>query len=285
MNTSSLSISQDRSKERQKDGTDIQSVTAYFGLRYSPFTDTFPIPDAFVTEGDKHLLERMHMLLSQGKSFSLTGDPGSGKSMLIKAFLSSLESKPFRIVSIPFSGLKAPALLREICEKLSIDTTGRSSLLGRLNKSFSRNADGAYPVIVLDEAHALPGEALLELFSLTQDKAQRTATASIILVGHPMLEKMLALDIHSAIRTRIAARLRIKPLQEDEVDDFIRYRLNLVKASGDLFTKEAMRIIELDTKGNRRMIMNQCGSCMDHAVLRNEKLITDELAREVGDMG
>lgn len=285
MNTSSSSISQDRSKERQKDGTDIQSVTAYFGMRYSPFTDTFPIADSFVTEGDKHLLERMHMLLSQGKSFSLTGDPGSGKSMLIKAFLSSLESKPFRIVSIPYSGLKAPALLREICEKLSIDTTGRSSLLGRLNKSFSRNADGAYPVIVLDEAHALPGEALLELFSLTQDTAQRTATASIILVGHPMLEKMLALDIHSAIRTRIAARLRIKPLQENEVDDFIRYRLNLVKASSDLFTKEAMRIIELDTKGNRRMIMNHCGGCMDHAVLRNEKIITDELAREVGDMG
>ena len=275
----------DRSKERQKDGTDIQSVTAYFGMRYSPFTDTFPIADSFVTEGDKHLLERMHMLLSQGKSFSLTGDPGSGKSMLIKAFLSSLESKPFRIVSIPYSGLKAPALLREICEKLSIDTTGRSSLLGRLNKFFSRNADGAYPVIVLDEAHALPGEALLELFSLTQDTAQRTATASIILVGHPMLEKMLALDIHSAIRTRIAARLRIKPLQENEVDDFIRYRLNLVKASSDLFTKEAMRIIELDTKGNRRMIMNHCGGCMDHAVLRNEKIITNELAREVGDMG
>ena len=293
MNTTSFSISQEKVKENQNqiqnqnqnDGLNIQSVSAYFGLRYSPFTDTFPINNPFVTEGDKHLLERMHMLLSQGKSFSLTGDPGSGKSMLLKAFLSSLESKPYRIVSIPFSGLKAPALLREICEKLSIDTAGRSSLLGRLSKSFSRKADGAYPVIILDEAHALPGDALLELFSLTQDTAQRTATASIILCGHPMLEKVLALDIHSAIRTRIAARLRIKPLEENEVDDFIRYRLRLAKATGDLFTSEAMRIIELDTKGNRRMIMNHCGSCMDHAVMRNEKIITDELAREVGDMG
>jgi type II secretory pathway predicted ATPase ExeA len=263
---------------------ELQSVTSHFGLRYSPFTDTFPINDPFVSQSDAHLLDRMHMLLSQGKSFSLTGDPGSGKSMLLKTFLSSLESKPFRIVSIPYSGLKAPALLREICEKLSIDTSGRSSLLSRLNKSFSRQSEGAYPVIVLDEAHALPGEALLELFSLTHDVLHRTATASIILVGHPMLEKMLNLDIHSAIRTRIAARLRIKPLENTEVDDFIRYRLNLVKASTDLFTKEAMRIIELDTKGNRRLIMNHCGSCMDHAVLRNEKIITDELASEVGDM-
>lgn len=259
------------------------TVTSHFSIRYSPFTDTFPIAEPFSTVGEKLLLERMMMLLGQGKSFSLTGEPGSGKSMLLKTLLSGLEQKSFRVALLPYSGLKQMTLLREICEKLAIDTTGRSSLLGRLSKAFSRKEDGPYTVIVLDEAHTMPGESLLELFSLTQDTTHRTASASLILCGHPVLEKTLALDIHAAVRTRIAAKLILKPLQNDDVDGFIRFRLKAAKANPDLFTKEAIKLIELDSKGNRRMIMNLCGNCMDLAVIREEKLITDELVREVCD--
>jgi type II secretory pathway predicted ATPase ExeA len=261
----------------------LPTVSAHFGSRYSPFSDTFPIAEPFTTRSDARLLERMLMLLGQGKSFSLTGEPGCGKSMLLKSLLANLEQKAFRHALIPYSGLQRNPLLREICEKLAIDTAGRSALLGRLHKALSRKEEAPYTVLILDEAHALPGEALLELFSLTQDPAHRTAAASVILCGHPVLEKTLALDIHAAIKTRIAARLAMSPLQEDEVADFIRHRLKAAKASPDLFTKEAIKLIELDSKGNRRVIMNLAGNCMDMAVLRQEKIITHELAREVCD--
>lgn len=263
--------------------TNAMTVPEHFNIRYSPFTDTFPIGEPFTTKGESILLERIQLLLGQGKSVSITGEPGSGKSMLIKTLLSGLEQKSFRFAYVPYSGLKPITLLREICDKLAIDTTGRGSLLGRLQKAFSRKEDGLYTVIVMDEAHAMPGEALLEIFSLTQDPQQRTASASFVLCGHPVLEKTLALDIHAAIRTRIAARFSLRPLQGDEVEAFIRFRLKAVKASPDLFTKDAIKLIELDSKGNRRVIMNLAGNCMDLAVLRQEKLITDELAREVCD--
>jgi type II secretory pathway predicted ATPase ExeA len=260
-----------------------QTVCAHFGIRYSPFTDTFPIADPFATEAETRLRERMQMLLGQGKSVSVVGEPGSGKSMLLRSLLAGLEQKAFRFAYVPYSGLKPSTLLREICEKLAIDTQGRGSLLGRLHKAFSRKEDAPYTILVLDEAHTLPGEALLELFSLTQDVDKRTASASIVLCGHPVLEKTLSLDIHAAIKTRIAARMSLKPLQGDEVEAFIRFRLKAAKAREDLFTKEAIKLIELDSKGNRRVIMNLAGNCMDLAVLRQEKLVTDELAREVCD--
>ena len=81
----------------------------------------------------------------------------------------------------------------------------------------------------------------------------------------------------------MAARLNLRPLQDEEVGEFIRFRLKAAKASPDLFTKDAIQLIELDSKGNRRVIMNLAGNCMDLAVIRQEKLITDELAREVCD--
>jgi type II secretory pathway predicted ATPase ExeA len=264
-------------------GTAPKTVCAHFGIRYSPFTDTFPMLEPFTTEGETHLKERMQMLLGQGKSVSVTGEPGSGKSMFLRSLLAGLEQKAFRFAYVPYSGLKPNTLLREICEKLAIDTAGRGSLLGRLHKAVSRKEDAPYTVIVLDEAHTMAGESLLEIFSLTQDSDKRTASASIVLCGHPVLEKTLALDIHAAIRTRIAARLSLRPLQEGEVEGFIRFRLKAAKANPDLFSREAIKLIELDSKGNRRVIMNLAGNCMDLAVIRQEKLVTDELAREVCD--
>jgi len=130
-----------------------ETVNGHFNIRYSPFTDTFTIAEPFATKGETLLLERMQMLLGQGKSVSLTGEPGSGKSMLIKTLLSKLEQKSYRFAYVPFSGLKPNTLLREICDKLAIDTAGRGSLLGRLAKAFSRKEDGPYTVIILDEAH------------------------------------------------------------------------------------------------------------------------------------
>ena len=129
----------------------------------------------------------------------------------------------------------------------------------------------------------MPGEALLEICSPTQDADKRTASASIVLCGHPVLEKKHALDIQAAIKTRIAARLSLRPLQGDQVEAFIRFRLKAAKANPDLFSREALKLIELDSKGNRRVIMNLAGNCMDLAVIRQEKLVTDELAREVCD--
>ena len=65
--------------------------------------------------------------------------------------------------------------------------------------------------------------------------------------------------------------------------DFIRYRLKAAKANPELFTKEGMKLIELDSNGNRRVIMNLAGNCMDLAAIRGEKVIADELTRVVCD--
>lgn len=68
-------------------------------------------------------------------------------------------------------------------------------------------------------------------------------------------------------------------MQSYEVGAFIRFRLKVEKAGPDLFTEDMIKLIELDSKGNRRLIMNLAGNCMVLAVIRQEKLITNELAR------
>lgn len=87
----------------------------------------------------------------------------------------------------------------------------------------------------------------------------------------------------SRYRHRRSPRIGPPLSQLADVQAFIRFRLKAAKTNLDLSTKDALKLIELDSKGNRRVIMNLAGNCMDLTVIRQEKLITGELAREVCD--
>jgi len=261
----------------------MSNVCSHFNLRYSPFTDTFPLAETHHTKAESADLERMLMLVGEGKSFSLTGEPGGGKSMLMRTFAERFSNKEFRTAMVSFSGQKPSAVLREICEQLRIDASGRGSLLARLQKSFARSGSAPFSVILLDEAHLLPKESLHEIFSLTHDAQTRTSAATVVLCGQPYLEKVLALDSYASVRTRLAARFRMQALDEASVRAFIAHRLALVKAPKDLFHDDAVGLIAIDSKGNRRMAMNLAGNCLNLAVVRNEKIIAYDLAKEVCD--
>ncbi len=259
----------------------MKSINEHFNLRHSPFSDTFPVSDPFLSKHEAADIERMLMLVGEGKSFSLTGEPGSGKSMLLRALESNFDGKAFRCALVPYSGQKPQAVLREICDQLRIDASGRGSLLARLRKSFARSNENPFAVVMLDEAQDLPMESMLEVFSLTHDAHERTASASIVLCGHPMLEKRLGLDSHASVRSRLAHRFRTRGLDDNGTREFIAHRLALSKAPKDLFHEDALRLIGIDGKGNRRQIMNLAGNCLQLAAARNENIVTTDIAYEV----
>ena len=264
--------------------TNCVTIAEHFGCRYAPFSDTFPLKSQWHSKTDEASLKRMVGLLSQGKSLSLVGEPGTGKSMLLKALMERLDAKVYRCVLIPWAGQKPGQILREICDKIRLDTSGRTPLIQRLHKAMARSADNPYTVILIDEAHNLPREALQELFSLTADHASATASASIVLAGHPVLNKILELDINAAVKSRIAMRFRTMPLEEEEVESFVKFRLKAAHAPETLFEKDAYTSLHIDSKGNRRAIMNTAGNAMDLAMERVERIVADDIVREVALM-
>jgi type II secretory pathway predicted ATPase ExeA len=261
--------------------TNSVTITEHFGCRYVPFSDTFPIKAPWLSKADEINLHRMEGLLSQGKSLSLVGEPGTGKSMLLKTLIGRLDAKVFRTVLIPWAGQKPGQILREICDKIRLDTAGRTPLIQRLHKALARSADAPYTVLVIDEAHNLPREAFQEIFSLTADHANATASASIVLAGHPVLSKILDLDINAAVKSRIAMRFRTTQLEEEEVESFVKFRLKAAGAQEALFEKDAYATLHIDSKGNRRAIMNIAGNAMDLAMERAERIVADDIVREV----
>jgi general secretion pathway protein A len=258
-----------------------QTALQFFGYRYPPFADTFEIHTPYQSDAETLIAQRTTALLRQGKSVALYGEAGTGKSMLIKSITAQLDAKEFRIAQIPYGGMKPFALLRDLCDELDIDTAGKKNLLSRLASDFRGSSDNPFPIIVVDEAHEMQRQSFVDLCSLLHDARRRTAAASLILVGQPVLKKMLELDIFAPVKSRLTCLFSMPRLTLDDAKEFISFRLNLAQADPHLFDSEAADCLATDAKGNRRMLMNLAALCLEEAARRNDKVITAEIVSAI----
>jgi type II secretory pathway predicted ATPase ExeA len=258
-----------------------QTALQFFGYRYPPFADTFEIPEPYRSDAEDLIVNRTTALLRQGKSVAIHGEAGSGKSMLVKTITSQLDPKEFRIAQIPYGGMKPSAILRDLCDELDIDTVGRKNLLSRLAADFQRSSGKPFPIIVVDEAHEMQRQSFIDLCSLLHDPRQRTAAAALILVGQPVLKKMLELDIFAPVKTRLTCLFSMPKLTLDDAKEFVSFRLNLAQADAGLFDNEAVDCLAADAKGNRRTLMNLAALCLEEAARRNDRIVTTEVVTAV----
>jgi type II secretory pathway predicted ATPase ExeA len=266
-------------KSRDKQTT--TTASQFFDYRYPPFADTFEVHEPFRSDADAIASQRAVAMLRQGRSLAIHGESGSGKSMLTKTIINLLEAKSYRVVILPYGGIKPSAILRELCEKFDLDTSGRKNLLSRLADDFTRDKQKPFPVILVDDAHEMQNQSFLDLCSLLHDAQSRTAAASMLLVGQPQLKRKLELDIFAPVRTRLACLLHLPPLTIEEARAFILFRLEIAQAHSELFDEQALECLAVDSKGNRRMLMNLGALCLEEAARRKEKVITAEIVTAV----
>ena len=257
------------------------NASQFFNYRYPPFADTFEIQSPWQSSSETLMTQRALALIRQGKSLAIYGEAGVGKSMLIKAIADQLDTKTYRIAMMPYGGLKPSVIVRELCEEFDIDVAGRKSCLCRLAKNFQRSSDKTFPIIIIDDAHTMQNQSFIDLCSLLHDAKSRTSAASLILVGQPVLKKMIELDIFTPIRTRLACLFMMPRLTHEETGEFIRFRLKIAQANPNLFDEQAVECIAADANGNRRIIMNIATLCLEEAAGRKEKIITAEIVTAV----
>jgi general secretion pathway protein A len=254
-----------------------QSALQFFGFRYPPFADTFEINEPYQSDTEQLIVQRTIALLRQGKSIAIYGEAGSGKSMLAKSIISELDTKNFRIAQIPYGGMKPTAVLRDLCDELDIDVSGRKNHLSKIANDFRRAAGKPFPVIVVDEAHEMQRQSFIDLCSLLHDSTNRTAAAALVLVGQPVLKKMLELDIFASVKTRLTCLFSMPKFTLEHAKEFIAFRLEVAKASPQLFDDDALECLATDAKGNRRTIMNLAALCLEETARRKDKVVTSEI--------
>jgi len=205
----------------------------YYGLKEQPFNVTSD--PAFFFSSKKHKEALAHLLygVSQRKGIIvLTGEIGTGKTTICRCFLNQAGKnvKTAFILNPAFSEIQ---LFESILKDFGINP-GNKTKLGmvlELNKFLLRESTaGNNLVLIIDEAQNLSPELLEQIRLLSNLETEKDKLLQVILVGQPELNTRLNLYDLRQLRQRIMVRYHITPLDNDQIKDYINYRLKIAKA-------------------------------------------------------
>ena len=135
--------------------------------------------------------------------------------------------------------------------------------------------------MIVDEAQNLGIEALEELRMLSNVNTDKQQFLQIILVGQPQLRDLLRAPELLQFAQRVSSDFHLRPLNADEVGEYVDFRLRAVESQSDLFTDDACRIIADTSHGIPRTINILCDTALVYGFAAGARMITAEIVEKV----
>lgn len=268
----------------------------FFNLSGKPF-QLNPDPRFFFrSTGHKRALAYMRFGLQQEQGFIVvTGDVGTGKTMLVNNLFREIEEQGIVAAKIVSTNVKDLDLLRLIAAEFDIpfERSSKATLLNKLETFFKAcRKDGKRILLVIDEAQNLPRSALEELRMLSNFDHEGTPLVQSFLLGQREFRGILRAPGLEQLRQRVIAAYHLKPLSVAEVKAYIEHRMRKVGWNGDPSIEEAVfdRVYQATGGVPRRIntmfdrVLLNCYLDESHAItLAVVDRVADEIGVEQGD--
>lgn len=255
----------------------------FFSFSEKPFK-LVPNPAyLFLSKSHEEALAHLNYALAQGDGFvEITGEVGTGKTTLCRAFLENLDDGT--IAAYIFNPRLGPKqLIKTINDELGIkyDTDNTKDLIDKLNAFLMRQKAANKKVILLiDEAQNLSRNILEQLRLLSNLETSKEKLLQIILVGQPELSDILDSHELRQLGQRITLRYFLTPLTFKETVEYIKFRINIAaRKTGIKFDRSAYRQIYKYSGGIPRIINIACDRALLTAFGLNQHKISGSVAR------
>jgi general secretion pathway protein A len=258
----------------------------HFGLSDVPFSITPNPRFSYDNSLYREALATLRYGIEARKGFIvITGEVGTGKTTLLKAFMQGVESTTVHTAFIFNPKLSFSQLIRSVLTDLGIaySSQDRFTLIEKLNDYLIEQFKKDHIVAILvDEAQDLSDELLEELRLLSNLETDSTRLIQIVLMGQPEFEQRLDQQELRQLKQRIALRCRLTPLPSGEVGSYINYRLKTAGYQGkELFEAKAVERIGLNSQGIPRLINVICDNALLIAYASSKRKVSAEMIEEV----
>ncbi len=252
---------------------------SHFGLATSPFTKTIADTELWVPSSRETIIERLVDGCREQGHILLTGEPGIGKTCVLRALRRQLPEAGFRLTYCHNATLGRRDFYHQLCLALGLNPKATAAaVFYAINQHVQElGTQHVHPVFLLDEAHLLNQAVLEHLHILTNYEWDSAPLLSLVLVGLPELGDRMRLRKNRSLHSRIHTRLNLGDASPGDTVEYIGHRLKLAGCNKELFDSDAHALIHEASGGRLRDIDRIATDALKRAARRKLRRIDRKL--------
>jgi len=259
----------------------------HFGIGWNPFTSDVPLEALMKTPKSEHFCWRVEQQVQEGGFILVIGDPGTGKSVLLRQLaqhLTRLQDVVVGTLSRPQSNVGD--FYRELGHLFGVHLSLANKYGGfkALRERWQTHIETTTcrPILLFDEAQLAQQAVLSELRLLSSINFDSASILTVVLCGDERLLHRLHIEELRPLESRIRSRLTMEAVAKEQLVLFIEHCL---EAAGNptLMTKSVIESLAEHAGGNYRTLMNLANELLNAAIKKDvaqidEKIYFDTLA-------
>lgn len=256
----------------------------FYKLRELPFALTPDPSFLYLSKQHGFALTMLRYGVQSGAGFCvLTGEVGSGKTLLVRQLLASVKDE----VSVGLLNTlprDSDDLLRWVCMAFGIEHSGQESVSlyqSLVDFLLREYAAGRRAVLIVDEAQNLGIDMLEHLRLLSNVNDGKHVVLQTILVGQPELLETLRSPQLRQFAQRVGIDYHLKPLNLEDTIAYVRHRLSIAGGDADLFSADAIAQAHHASGGVPRLINQLCDTALVYGFAEQQQGIDAALMNQV----
>ena len=260
---------------------DLKKLQGLYGLKWNPFTPDLPVEALQVFPKLERFCYRVEDLVLDGGYAACMGDPGLGKSALMRLLHDRISKVPQVVVGeLTRPQCSVNDFYREIADLFGVHLQisnrygGHQTLRAKWRQHIETTL--IRPVLLIDEAQRLNAAVFDELKSLSSERFDTQMLITIVLAGDLRLIEKLSTPELKPIDSRLRYKLMLTPFETGELTAFLQNALRLSGAPS-LMTSELIDTLVEKSLGNLRSLLTLCNDCLTEAVRQEAPKLDEKL--------
>lgn len=257
-------------------------LLALYGLKYNPFTPEVPTDALYVNPKLENFCWRIeHTLIREGGFSLISGEPGTGKSVVLRILATKLSSiRDAKVGVIQHSSAKLSDFYRELGDIFGVSLSGSNRWGGfkTLRERWVNHLETTLlrPILFIDEAQETPATVLNELRLLASAQFDSRILLSVILAGDQRLNDKLRREELIPLGSRIRVRLNMEYASIEQLSQCMQC---LLANAGNpkLMTQELIQMLCEHSMGNYRALCTMAGELLDMAAQQERTQLDEKL--------